>query len=208
MLFFFYFCTNNFQEQHNSLKNNPKISDLSNEELLQVFLDGGDVAYFGELYRRFIPLTYGLCLKYLNNTDAAHDAVMDIFENLVQKISKYEINNFHTWLYSVPKNHCLLKLRKEKQTSFVNIEDAFVENEDFFTLIDKPQSEEELAALTHCMETLPENQRRSINFFYIEEKSYADIVEITGFTLNNVKSFIQNGKRNLKSCIIKVLQLA
>ena len=190
------------------MKNNSKISDLTNEELLKIFLESGDVAYFGELYRRYVPLTYGLCLKYLNNTDAAHDAVMDIFENLIQKISKYEINNFHSWLYSVAKNHCLLMLRKEKQTSFVNIEDAFVENEDFFTLIDKPQSEEEMAALAHCLETLPENQRSSINFFYIEEKSYADIVEITGFTLNNVKSFIQNGKRNLKSCIIKVLKLA
>lgn len=189
------------------MKNKAKISELTNEKLLEVFLSIGDIAYFGELYKRYIPLTYGLCLKYLNNSDAAHDAVMDIFEDIVPKIKKYEIKNFHTWLYSVTKNHCLHTLRKDKQTNLVNIEDVFVEKENLFTLIDKPQTEEEIAALEHCMKSLPENQRISINFFYLEDKSYADIVEITGFTLNNVKSFIQNGKRNLKSCIISILKL-
>ncbi len=208
MLYFFYFCEIKIFTNSISLNNKSKISELSNEKLWEIFLLNGDIAYFGELYKRYIPLTYGLCLKYLNNADAAHDAVMDIFEDIVPKIAKYEIKNFHTWLYSVAKNHCLLKLRKGKQTSFVNIEEVFVENEDFFTLIDKPQTEEEIAALAHCMKSLPENQRISVNFFYIEDKSYADIVDITGFTLNNVKSFIQNGKRNLKSCIIRVLKLS
>lgn len=190
------------------LKNKQKISDYSNEELLATFIESGDTAFFGELYRRYIPLVFGLCLKYLNNRDEAHDAVMDLFETLLEKVPQYEIKNFNTWLYSVAKNHCLLKLRKEKQTSFVNLEDAFVENEDYFTLLDKPQTEEEMAALAHCMEALPEKQKISIRFFFIDEKSYADIVNLTGFTLNNVKSFIQNGKRNLKSCILKVLQLS
>lgn len=188
------------------LKNKRKISDYTNEELLAIFIESGEAAFFGELYRRYIPLVFGLCLKYLNNRDEAQDAVMDLFETLLQKVPQYEIINFKTWLYSVAKNHCLLKLRKENQTSFVNIEDAFVENEDFFTLLDKPQTEEEMAALAHCLEALPDKQKLSIRFFYFEEKSYADIVELTGFTLTNVKSFIQNGKRNLKSCILKVLE--
>lgn len=188
------------------MKNKRKISDYSNEELLATFIESADAAFLGELYRRYIPLTYGLCLKYLNDSDTAHDAVMDIFEILMEKVPQYEIKNFNSWLYSVAKNHCLLKIRKDKQNSFVNIEDAFVENEDSFTLLDRAQTEEEMAALAHCMEALPDKQKISIRFFYIEEKSYADIVSLTGFTLNNVKSFIQNGKRNLKSCILKMLQ--
>jgi len=181
---------------HNSLKTKRKISNFSDEQLIFTFIETGDVSFFAELYRRFVPLVYGLCLKYLSDKDAAHDAVMDIFEKLMEKLPQYEI-----------KNHCLQVLRKEKQTVFVKIEDAFVENEDFFTLIDKPQTIEETDALEHCLKTLPEVQRKSIHYFYIEEKSYADIVTLTGFTLNNVKSYIQNGKRNLKSCIIKVLNL-
>jgi len=190
------------------LKNKQKISDYSNEELLSTFIESRDTAFFGELYRRYIPLVFGLCLKYLNNRDEAHDAVMDLFETLLEKVPHYEIKNFNTWLYSVAKNHCLLKLRKEKHIFYVNLDDAFVENEDYSTLLDKPQTEEEMAALKHCMEALPDKQKISIRFFFMEEKSYADIVDLTGFTLNKVKSFIQNGKRNLKSCILKVLQLS
>ncbi|MDR0334163.1 MAG: sigma-70 family RNA polymerase sigma factor [Dysgonamonadaceae bacterium] len=185
--------------------NKKKISKLDEEELLKQFFQTHESAFFGELYRRYIPLVYGLCLKYLENEELAHDAVMDIFEDLLGKIAQYEIQNFNSWLYSVAKNHCLHVIRKEKRTIFVNIEDAGVENNDFFTLIDKQETEEKNAALKYCMTTLPDEQQTSINYFYLEEKSYADIVVLTGFALNQVKSYIQNGKRNLKNCITKVL---
>jgi RNA polymerase sigma-70 factor (ECF subfamily) len=187
------------------LKIKEKISKSNNEELLEQFFQTRNSDFFGELYRRNIPLVYGLCLKYLENEESARDAVMDIFENLLEKIAQYEIQNFNSWLYSVSKNHCLHIIRKEKRTIFVNIDDISVENDDFFTLIDKPETDEENAALNYCLTTLPVEQKQSINYFYLEEKSYADIVELTGFALNKVKSYIQNGKRNLKNCIIKVL---
>ena len=188
------------------MKNKHKIAAISNDDLLQLFIEGGDIAYFGELYRRYIPLLYGLCLKYLNDKEAAHDAVMDIYSNLPEKIIHYEIINFNSWLYSVAKNHCLQVQRKDKQTIFVKIEDAYVENEDFFTQIDKAQTQEEISALEYCITTLNEEQQKSIQLFFYEEKSYLDIVEITGFELSKVKSYIQNGKRNLKTCIMKVLK--
>lgn len=188
------------------MKNKQKIAEISNDDLLQLFIEGGDIAYFGELYRRYIPLLYGLCLKYLNDKEAAHDAVMDIYSNLPEKVMNYEIKNFNSWLYSVAKNHCLQVQRKDKQTIFVKIEDAYVENEDFFTQIDKAQSQEEISALEYCITTLNEEQQKSIQLFFYEEKSYLDIVEITGFELSKVKSYIQNGKRNLKTCIMKVLK--
>lgn len=163
------------------------------------------MAFFGELYRRYIPKVYGLCLKYLGEQESARDAVMDIFTSLTEKVRNYEINNFNSWLYSVAKNHCLQLIRKDKHTINIKIEDAFVENEDIFTLTDKPQSHEEMTALEYCLGTLSNEQQKSIKLFFFEEQSYADIVDITGFALNKVKSYIQNGKRNLKSCIIKVL---
>jgi len=142
----------------------------------------------------------------LNDKEAAHDAVMDIYSNLPEKVIHYEIKNFNSWLYSVAKNHCLQVQRKDKQTIFVKIEDAYVENEDFFTQIDKAQTQEEISALEYCITTLNEEQQKSIQLFFYEEKSYVDIVEITGFEFSKVKSYIQNGKRNLKTCIMKVLK--
>ena len=187
------------------MKTKGKISEYSEENLLRAFVESGDSTFFGELYRRYIPLVYGLCLKYLNNGEAAQDAVMDIFEALVEKVPQYEINNFRTWLYSVAKNHCLQVLRKDKQLNYINIDEVVVENQAIFTLTDIPQSQEETEALEYCLTTLPEEQRVSINYFFYDDKSYADIVELTGFALTKVKSYIQNGKRNLKNCIIQSL---
>ena len=189
------------------LKIKGKISDYSEENLLRAFVESGDASFFGELYRRYIPLLYGLCLKYLNNKEGAQDAVMDIFELLVEKVPQYEINNFRTWLYSVAKNYCLQVLRKEKQINYINIEQGVVENQAIFTLTDIAQSQEETEALEYCLTTLPEEQRVSINYFFYDDKSYADIVELTGFALSKVKSYIQNGKRNLKNCILGVLKM-
>ncbi len=186
------------------MKTNRKIANLSNEELFELFKNGRQTAYFHELYHRYIPMLYGLCLKYLGNEPDAQDAVMDLFESLNEKVSNYTITNFHSWLYAVAKNHCLLKKRKEKQVFFEDINETIMENGDFFTLLDEKKSNEEKSALEFCMAELGVEQRTSIEYFYYENKSYADIVSITGYTLDKVKSYIQNGKRNLKNCILRL----
>lgn len=189
------------------MKNRRDITTLSNDELFALCKKEKQSDYFGELFRRYIPMIYGLCLKYLGNENEAQDAVMDLFEEVSQKVKRYDIQNFHTWLYSVSRNHCLLRLRKTRQTFFVNIDDIVMENGDFFTLLDKEKSNEEESALMFCMKELGEEQRKSIEYFYYENRSYADIVSITGYTLEKVKSYIQNGKRNLKNCIIRILKV-
>jgi RNA polymerase sigma-70 factor, ECF subfamily len=187
------------------LKNSNKIQNLSDEELLLLYQKSGESVYFGELYKRYIPKTYGLCLKYLGESEAAKDAVMEIYQLLISKIRLYEIDHLNAWLYSVSKNYCLQTLRKEKQAIFVKIEDANVESDDFFTQTDKPQTPEELAALEYCLTTLSDEQQTAIKLFYYEKKSYADIADMTNYSLSKVKSYIQNGKRNLKSCILKIV---
>ncbi len=184
------------------MNNKNNIQQLSNEELLDLYKKEAKPVYFGELYRRYIPLVYGLCLKYLGEEPDAQDAVMDVYEEVQQKMHRYDVRNFHTWLYSVAKNHCLQRLRKDKQALFVNIDHADMENEDVFTLLDKAKTSEEETALAYCLDELTVEQRRSVEFFYYENKSYADIVSLTGYTLAKVKSYIQNGKRNLKNCIL------
>ena len=186
------------------LKNNDKISNLKDEELLDFYKKESRSEYFAELYKRYIPLVYGLSLKYLGNKDDAQDAVMDIYEEVSKKVFQYEISNFHTWLYSVAKNHCFGKLRKDNKT--VNIEQAVMENQENFTLLDGDKSEDEEKALNYCLNELNKEQRTSIDLFYFENKSYAEIVDITGFALEKVKSYIQNGKRNLKNCILRILE--
>lgn len=164
----------------------------------------GDAEYFGLLYDRYIPLIYGICLKYLQNGDKAQDAVMQIFEDLLLKISGYEIEVFRTWLHSVARNHCLQIIRKENKEIIVDFNSQIMESDNVLHLLCEEESnEDQLKILGRCMKRLPEPQRISITHFFMDEMSYADIVDKTGYTLNNVKSHIQNGKRNLKICINK-----
>lgn len=180
------------------------ISKLSDEELLTHYIKSSDTEYFGELYNRYIPLLYGLCLKYLQDEDRAQEAVMQLFEDLLPKMGNYEINAFRPWLYRVAKNHCLQLLRRENKEISLDYSINVVESDEFLHLLSEEESpEEQLNALHHCLQLLPEEQRISITCFFLEEMSYADVAEQMGYTSNNVKSYIQNGKRNLKNCIKK-----
>ena len=182
-----------------------KLTLATDEELLLLFRTTGHSEYFGELYGRYIPLVYGLCLKYLQHAEKAQDAVMQLYENLSGRLNRYEINVFRTWLYSVAKNHCLQELRKTKHEISVDFDFQDMESDMILHLFDEGRDEEQFEALQKCMEQLPEPQRVSISKFFMEEMSYADIADATGYHLKSIKSHIQNGKRNLKICIEKQL---
>lgn len=191
--------------KNNLLLFKRNISTYSDSDLVRLYKETGKSDYFGELYNRYIPLIYGLCLKYLQEEGKAQDAVMQLFEDLLPKLSRYEIREFRTWIYSVAKNHCFQLLRKENLEIATDFDQQFVETYDILYLLDKEETSDDArtAALKHCMEKLPEPQQRCILSFFMEEMSYADIMEQTGYQLKSVKSYIQNGKRNLKSCIEK-----
>jgi len=177
----------------------------TDEELLLYYRNTGKSDSFGQLYDRYIPLVYGVCLKYLRDADDAQDAVMQLFEDLMPKVLHYEIKEFRTWLYRVVQNHCLQILREKERTIQIELHADFMESDEILHLLYEADDDgnERMQALQKCMETLPENQRISITRFFMDELSYADIVELTGYSLKSVKSYIQNGKRNLKICIEK-----
>jgi RNA polymerase sigma-70 factor (ECF subfamily) len=180
------------------------ILKLSDEEILQEYKHSGDTEYFGELYNRYIPLLYGICLKYLQNTANAEDAVMQLFESLLPKISQYDIAVFHTWIYTVMKNHCLQILRKETHEIIVDFSTSNMESDEILHLFSEEETENErLKTLKQCIKKLPVEQRIAVIRFFMEDMSYLDIADGTGYKLNQVKSYIQNGKRNLKICIEK-----
>jgi RNA polymerase sigma factor (sigma-70 family) len=144
-------------------------------------------------------LVYGLCLKYLKDEEKSKDAVMQIFEELIVKVTRHEIKQFKSWLYVLSRNFCLMQLRSQKKMEYIVLDD-------FMELAEEvhPQSNENnLSALERCKEKLPEAQRVSIDMFYSHDKCYQDIAASTGYSMNEVKSYIQNGKRNLKICLEK-----
>ena len=191
-------------QEKNYLFRKKDISTLSDEELLSQYRSSNDSEYFGILYNRYIPLLYGLCLKYLQQADSAQDVVMQLFEDLLPKISQYDIQVFKTWIYSVAKNYCLQILRKESKEITIDFSIPVMESDNFWHLLDEESNDEErIQALNNCIEKLPEPQRLCIVHFFMEEMSYVDVVEKTDYNIKSVKSYIQNGKRNLKICMEK-----
>jgi RNA polymerase sigma-70 factor (ECF subfamily) len=147
-------------------------------------------------------MVYYVCYRYLQDAEKSKDAVMQIFEELINKVARQEIRQFSSWLYVLSRNHCLMQLRSEKKMQHVPFEE-FVEFPLSGHQDDHENKEKDLTDLERCIEKLPEKQQQSIDLFFIKEKAYKEIVDMTGYSLNDVKSYIQNGKRNLKICMEK-----
>ncbi|BAV04537.1 RNA polymerase ECF-type sigma factor [Filimonas lacunae] len=173
----------------------------SDEELLTAFRHTGDQQVLATLYLRYADLVYGVCFKYLNDAESSKDAVMNIYQELLVKLPNHEVDNFKGWLYVVAKNHCLMQLRKMKQTITVSFDVNLVQSEDFSHLDSVLDKEQEFKKLESCLETLPEAQKQAVQLFYLQNKCYNEITGITGNDWNKVRSLIQNGRRNLKNCM-------
>jgi len=185
------------------IKNKAGIKDQDDATLIAQYKRTGSLEVLGALYNRYMHLVYGVCLNYFKDEEASKDAVMQIFEELVLKLKIHEVQNFKSWLHVLTRNHCLMVLRKMAKNNTVSIEDVFVENGEFVHLDIEDTKEKQLTVMEKCMETLPQEQRISVDLFYLQEKCYKEVAEITGFEMLKVKSYIQNGKRNLKICIEK-----
>jgi RNA polymerase sigma factor (sigma-70 family) len=180
-----------------------KTKPTTDAEYVSAYRQAGDLEVLSELYGKYMEMVFAICYKYLRNEDAAKDATMEIFEKLITDLRSHDVQNFKSWLHSVARNYCLMELRSQR----VEVEhhdflgDDFMENEPSEHQYDDWEIENDLSKLEKCLETLNSEQKSTVDLFYLQEKSYKEIVETTGFDLNKVKSYIQNGKRNLKNCI-------
>lgn len=159
--------------------------------------------FVGILYKRYSHLVLGLSLKYLKDKDEAKDAVMQIFEKLLADLLKHNIEYFKSWLYTFSKNHCLMiiRTRQSKLKKEIDLQvnaDYFMETGDGLHHNKAEEKEQQYTALENAIDELNDDQKKCVTLFYLKEKSYTEIADMTGYTMNEVKSFIQNGKRNLK----------
>lgn len=176
--------------------------ELSDTELLDKYRQTGNKYFVGVLYKRYSHLVFGLCMKYYKDQDQAYDASVNIFTKLFDDLKKHKVEYFKSWLFTYSKNFCLMQLRSAKS----NLKRALDYERDFKTFMENSEEthlqankrEEEYALLEKALADLDEEQRICVELFYLKDKSYTQIVEITNYDLNKVKSYIQNGKRNLK----------
>ena len=184
------------------------ITDESDEKLVELYQSTGDLEQLGVLYERYVELVYGVCLKFFKDSSLAEDAVMSIFETLVEKVKTQDIRQFRPWLHVVAKNHCLMQLRKKNLTVSYDemspgMQAEVVQSAGTVHPLEVFEENGEEQALKKCMENLVPQQKHCVEQFYFDNKSYKEIAELTGEDLGMVRSHIQNGRRNLKICMEK-----
>ena len=178
------------------------LSTESDDGLVRKYRETADINTLGELYNRYMELVYGVCLKYIKEPEDAKDCVINIFEELITKLKRYEVDNFKPWLYQLAKNHCLMKLRSKKGY-LVNVDMDIVHLSENSHLEEVMEKELRLTTMESCIEQLPADQKQAIQLFYLDDKCYKEIAEAISTDITKVRSFIQNGRRNLKICMEK-----
>ena len=179
-----------------------KRSKLSDEELIQKYRDDHRKQWVGELFNRHAHLVFGVCLKYMKNESDAKDATLSLFEKLLEDLKSKDVEKFSHWIYVVTRNHCLMILRK-RSSDERNFRALNGSEDPESETAEVELRETKLTRLEEAMESLKDEQKQCVQLFYLEKKCYKEIAEKTGFSEKQVKSFIQNGKRNLK---IKLLE--
>ncbi|MBI4645326.1 MAG: sigma-70 family RNA polymerase sigma factor [Bacteroidia bacterium] len=188
------------------LAGSDEIKLLSDSDLIFRYKNSNNSLYIGELYKRYTQFVFFICMKYLKNEERSQEAVMQIFEKLIDSLKRFDVDNFKPWLHSVAKNHCLLWIideayDKKKIEEMKKNSGSVMESEEFLYLDIENDKELKLKLLEECMKELKQEQKLCVELFFLQEKCYNEITEATGYDYNKVKSYIQNGKRNLKNCI-------
>lgn len=174
-------------------------SHISDQQLLNSFYSSRDNHWLGILLQRYTLLLLGVCMKYLKNEEEAKDCVQQVFLKAITELHKYKVEYFKSWLYMVAKNHCLMKLRDKQSRNPAEIRDEMaITPGDDPGLTPHMEKDRQLEMMEECLQELNKDQKQCVTLFYLEKRSYNEIADITGFTLMQVKSHIQNGKRNLK----------
>ena len=184
--------------------NADKYRHISDQQLLENFYADQDNKWLGILLPRYTLLLLCVCMKYLKNEEEAKDCVQQIFLKTITELKKYKVDYFKSWLYMVAKNHCLMKIRDSHGKIPVELTERYMtaaeEQPDMQSLT---QTDQAIELLEGTLKELPSEQQQCVTLFYLQKRSYQEIGEETGFTLMQVKSYIQNGKRNLRLLIEK-----
>ena len=186
--------------------NIDKYKHTDDLQLLQYFYNDKNNEWLGILLQRYTLLLLGVCMKYLKNEEEAKDAVQQVFLKVITELPKYKVDYFKSWIYMVAKNHCLMKLRDKGKIPVEINEEIHGTSEDMEEIKKQLEKDQLFTSMETALQQLNTEQQQCINLFYLDKKSYQEITTTTGYTMLQVKSFIQNGKRNLKIMLEHALQ--
>lgn len=184
--------------------NAEKLYDTSDSELLEKFYSEHNNEWLGILLPRYTLLLLGVCMKYLKNEEDSKDAVQQIFLKVINELHKYRVDYFKSWIYMIAKNYCLMKLR-DKNKIHIEINETIAATNEHLEVNLLLEKDDTLDKMNAALKQLKKEQQQCLTLFYLEKKSYTEIASVTGYDMLQVKSYIQNGKRNLRLLMEKII---
>ncbi|HZH36836.1 MAG TPA: sigma-70 family RNA polymerase sigma factor [Flavisolibacter sp.] len=182
-----------------------RYNHITDNELLAHYYADGNQEWIGVLLKRYTLLLLGVCMKYLKDESEAKDCVQQIFLKVLTEVPKYKIEYFKSWLYMVAKNHCLMRLRdRDKNVRELSDNSPHMHHESDKS--DLLENEQTYNLLEEAITELSDEQKKCVILFYLQKQSYQQVADQTGFNMMQVKSYIQNGKRNLKILLERKLK--
>jgi RNA polymerase sigma-70 factor, ECF subfamily len=153
----------------------------------------GDESAFDELYDRFGPMIWRLCLRMAGSMPDAEDLAQDTWVQVWTRIASFRCESaFSTWLYRVATNVCLQWLRRSKPgPSSIEDMDQLASNER------SPAECVEMESILSELGKLPEALRLPLILRVNEELSYSEIADILDCTTAAVKMRIARARLSL-----------
>lgn len=178
---------------------------MPDERLLERYKETKDLKWISQLFGRYVHLIYGVCLRYTPDVREAEDMTMEVYEKITSKALTHNVKQFKSWVYIVAKNHCLEKIRKMTGRRTESFDPTFMQLAAEFHPIDEVVTtelkESQFKRMEDCMNRLNDQQRKSIELFYYKNKTYSQIAAIIEDEVSQVRSYLQNGRRNIKKCV-------
>jgi RNA polymerase sigma factor (sigma-70 family) len=189
----------------------PESSDPSDEWLIQQYCATRDERYFNTLYLRYAHLVELTCFRFLEDEQESKDVSMMVFEKTLQHLHIEPIEQFSNWLFIVARNACISQLRKRKkrrffQKNYLSEEkkaSSFMENEVEWRLI-KQEPKPLLDLVPEGLQLLKPIHRECLLLFFQQKLNYEEIAKELRISVKEVKSHLQNGKRQLKKKLLEL----
>ena len=170
---------------------------LSDEDIISLYKEKQWTSCIDELYQRYAHMVFGVCMKYVKQIENAEDLTLSLFASLTEKLLQHQVQHFKSWLYVSARNSSLMFLRANKKNIELKDDDVLCDDGDQ-RLDEKLEKDELIESLIMVFEELKQEQRIYIQLFYLQKKSYEEVAKITNYSMKELKSHLQNGKRNLK----------
>lgn len=179
------------------------IKSLSDQRIIELYLDSQNPTYFSEIYERYSGKVFGKCLTLLRDSALAEDAAQDIFTKIFLKLSSFNKDAmFSTWLYAITYNYCIDIIRKDKKSIFSDMDEKNLKDVSDDEIGDRELKEMEIEELKKALNKIPQDDQAILLMKYHDDMSIKEICDLLDKSESAVKMKILRAKQRVRDVYV------